>query len=201
MITTIIFDIGMVLVNFIKFEYLKGFGFSDEVYDAVLNATFESTTWNEYDRGELSDEELLQQFISNNSKYEIEIRQIFNKITDAIYEYDYSADLLKGLKERGYYIYLLSNYPKSNFEYAKKTMNFFEHTDGSVISYEIKKIKPEPEIYNFLIEKYNLIPSECVFLDDSKNNIEMAKKLGFNVIHFTDKEKALEELENLLIII
>ena len=77
-------------------------------------------------------------------------------------------------------------------------MSFMPLIDGGVISYEVKSVKPEPGIYEALIEKYDLVPEECVFLDDRPDNVEAAKKKGFHGIVAEGYEQASEALNNIL---
>jgi putative hydrolase of the HAD superfamily len=98
------------------------------------------------------------------------------------------------LKEKGYKIYILSNYPKKTYDLTRKQLEFINDCDGALFSFEIKKIKPDPDIFISLMNKYNFNATEAVFLDDNINNIEAAQKLGFKTIHFTSRERALEEL-------
>ena len=59
-------------------------------------------------------------------------------------------------------------------------------------------IKPEPEIYHYLLDTYGLKPEECVFIDDLKENIHSAVNLGIAGIVFTSYEQVREELDKLL---
>lgn len=72
-----------------------------------------------------------------------------------------------------------------------------EQVDGAVFSYEVQTVKPEPEIYQALFQKYDLDPVECVFLDDNRKNIIAANELGMATIHFHTKSQAEEELKSL----
>jgi putative hydrolase of the HAD superfamily len=94
-------------------------------------------------------------------------------------------------------VYLLSNYGRTNFAHAKEQFKFIPLVDGGVISYEVKYIKPEPEIYQILMDKYNINPEEAVFLDDNQANLEAAKVFGFHTIQVTEFDRALEDLRKL----
>ena len=72
-----------------------------------------------------------------------------------------------------------------------------EQVDGAVFSFEVQATKPEREIYDALLEKYQLNPTECVFLDDNRSNIIAANQLGMATIHFHTKSQAEEELKSL----
>jgi putative hydrolase of the HAD superfamily len=194
MINTIVFDIGMVLADFRWKAYLEEFSYSKEVFDKVANAMFLSEEWQEFDRSLLSDEEILQTFIKSAPDCENEITQVFENIGNAVATYDYTKAWISELKEKGYKIYILSNYPKKTYDLTRKQLEFINDFDGALFSFEIKKIKPDPDIFISLMNKYNFNATEAVFLDDNINNIEAAQKLGFKTIHFTSRERALEEL-------
>lgn len=199
MIKNIVFDIGNVLAAFRWWELLGDLGMEGEVREAVADATVrDEKMWGEFDRSLLSDETIIAGCIKKAPQYEKEILSLFENIRDIVAEYPYSKPWLTELKQRGYRIYLLSNYGKTSFEATSANMSFLPLVDGRVISYEVKKVKPEPEIYVALLEKYHLNPEECVFLDDRAENIEAAEKLGFHGIVFTSKEAAEKQLEEVL---
>ena len=66
---------------------------------------------------------------------------------------------------------------KKLFEFVNKS-GLFDLVDGYVLSYQEHKIKPYKAIYNVLLERYNLIPNECIFIDDNQNNIETGNSMG-----------------------
>ena len=76
-------------------------------------------------------------------------------------------------------------------------MSFLKNMDGIIFSCEVKQIKPEPEIYKTVLGRYNLEPSETVFLDDRAENCEAARKLGIHAIQFKNFKQAAGELEKL----
>lgn len=197
MIQTIVLDIGQVLASFRWKDYLEDCGYDEETKLKVSRATVLSKLWEEVDRGALSNEEILKLCCALEPSVSTEITTLFENIKDCVREYEYSAPFVKQLKENGYKVYLLSNYGKVGFLYAKENFKFFQYIDGGVISYEVKHIKPEPEIYNILINKYNFNPQEAVFLDDNPANLEAAKAFGFHTILVEDFPKALEELKSL----
>jgi len=201
MIRNIIFDIGNVLASFRWRELFKDMGFTGEKFDRIAAATvLHPTMWNEFDRSLMSDDEIITKCVERAPEYEEEIRLIFTKTELLIEEYTYSYNWIKGLKERGYQVYLLSNYGKTSFEAAKEhgRLSFLPLVDGGVISYEVQIVKPEPEIYEALLKKYNLKAEECVFLDDRTDNIEAARKAGFHGIVVEEYEQANAELDKLL---
>ena len=199
MIKNIIFDIGNVLAHFRGHDLLQDLGLSGEALETVADATIRSgAMWNEFDRSVISDEEVITGCVAKAPQYEKEIHMLFDNIRYIAKEYPYAQEWIKGLKAEGYRVYLLSNYGRTAFEATSKELGFISLTDGMVISYEVKYVKPEPEIYQALFDKYNLKPDECVFLDDREENIRAAESFGMHGIVVQSKEQADEELRNIL---
>ena len=198
MIKNIIFDVGKVLVEYDPDGMMKKLGFDEETLQTVNQAVFQNELWNESDRGVLSPEELLEAFIANNPAYEKEIRQVIDAVGDTISLMPYAVEWVKGLKERGYHLYILSNYAKYTYEKTSHKMEFLPYMDGVVFSYRCKLIKPEKEIYEYICKTYELKPEESVFLDDRKDNVEAARNMGMHGIVFENYAQGSETLEQLL---
>ena len=101
---------------------------------------------------------------------------------------------MKDLKQRGYKIYALSNFIKEAYEFVVNKFDFFSFFDGSIISWKENKIKPEIGMYKTLLNRYNLLAPECVFLDDYLKFLATAESLGMNIIFvepLTDLRKEL----------
>lgn len=102
--------------------------------------------------------------------------------------------LLRRLAKR-YPVYGLTNWSEEKFALTKPKFDFFDVFDGIVVSGVEKEVKPEPRIFQILLERYGLKADECVFVDDSQPNIDTAKKLGFAAFRFTTPEKLIADLK------
>lgn len=201
MIKNIIFDIGGVLVSFEPDRVFREMGLPEEEVQILYQHTAKSPYWKELDRGVLPKEEVFQTMVNTMPQaYRKDAMEFFTKrIPKAVTSFDYSADWLKGLKERGYNIYLLTNYPEWLFEtHWKKGFTFVPYVDGKVVSGKVKLIKPDHAIYETIIKKYSLNPAESVFIDDVKENVQAAKETGLNAIQFTNINDVKNQLEKLL---
>lgn len=198
MITTIVFDIGNVLAEFPWRNYLHSFDFKKEAEERIAKVLFMSDIWREADRGVLTDEEILEACRKEIPDLEKELLSVWENRIHIVKEFPYAVSWIKELKEKGYRVYLLSNYAKTTFAEAERTFEFLKYVDGKVISYEVKAIKPEREIYEELIKRYAVNPKEAVFLDDLKENLEAAKEFGFATILVEDKDSAKQKLDALL---
>lgn len=104
--------------------------------------------------------------------------------------------VLKMLKPK-YPVYGLTNWSAETITIAYDKYDFFELLDGIVVSGDEKLIKPDPQLYHVLLDRYNLKAEESLFIDDNIHNIEAAQKLGFHTIHFkegVDLEKEVREM-------
>ena len=110
-------------------------------------------------------------------------------------EIEASVKILYDLKEKGYPLYGLSNWSAETFPLVKDKYLFFNEFAEIVLSGKIKLIKPDPEIYRYLLNKIKYTASECLFIDDSQSNIIAAKSLGFYTVHFQSPEQLEKKLK------
>lgn len=110
MITTIIFDIGNVLADFTWEAHYRSFGYSEEILERLANATVKNPLWNEYDRGVMSDEEIVQSFIERDPGIEKEIREALRDKGSMVVRNDYAIPWIQKLQEKGYRCLYLSNF-------------------------------------------------------------------------------------------
>ncbi|MBQ8278296.1 MAG: HAD family phosphatase [Roseburia sp.] len=198
MIKNIVLDVGRVLVAWQPKQKWREWGFSDEIVAEFSEKLFDSGVWNEADRGVLSDDEFYALAAKQVPQYEKELRYFWEYIDEAIWQLPYAREWIRGMKDAGYQVYILSNYGNWTYEKTReKALNFLDDVDGAIFSYQVKQIKPNPDIFQTLFEKFSLKPEECVFLDDLPANIEGAKEAGMHGIVFTELEDALSELEKM----
>ena len=198
MIKNIIFDIGNVLTVFGWEDYFSSFGFSEDVLKRLAKATVLSESWQEYDRGKMSDEEILNSFIENDPGIEKELRQIFQSVKGMVTREEFAIPWLQSLKESGYHVYYLSNFSHIAHVDCIEALDFLPLMDGGILSYQDQLIKPQPEIYELLLSRYHLNPEECVFLDDTERNLLPAQALGMKTILVKNHEQAVRDLGMLL---
>ena len=197
MIKTIIFDIGNVLTEFCWSKYFEVFGYSEEIMKRLAAATVLSDDWKQYDLGNLGDEEVLDLFIANDPSIEKELRESLRNVDGILEQCDYAIPWIEELKEKGYKVLYLSNFSEKVLRDCDRIMGFLPHMDGGILSCRVHLIKPDSAIYRLLLEKYDLLAEECVFLDDTAENIKAAEALGIHGIVFENQAQAREELKKL----
>lgn len=184
MIKNIVFDMGNVIIRFDPELFMSRLGLAEEDKKLLKRELFVSLEWSRMDRGSLTDEEAA----------EIVCRRVPERLHDAvrrlvgmwdrpILPVEGMYELVEELRGMGYGIYLLSNASFRQHDYWPRVpaSKFF---DGTLISADVKLVKPQPEIYRLLCDKFSLVPEECVFIDDSTSNAEGAYFCGINALVF-----------------
>ncbi len=198
MIKNIIFDVGDVLLEYRWKDMLKDYGLPDDEAYKVGNLMFNDNLWHEFDLANMTRDEIVGQYLKNYPDY-AEVMQWFMTHGELMHvKREDVWEKAQKLKEKGYGIYILSNYSQELFEKHTKEAPFISLADGVVVSYQIHITKPDEKIYRYLLDKYNLKAEECIFFDDREENTEAARKLGIEAITVTSKEFLLDELDKLL---
>lgn len=197
MIQNIIFDIGNVLTDFRWRDFLKDKGFEGEELERIAKASVESGVWSELDRGVWTFDEVMAGFVKNAPDMETQLHLAFDDMTDIVTIRDYAVDWVRSLREKGFHVYYLSNFSEKIERECRDALVFRDDMDGGILSWQDKVIKPDPEIYRLLMRRYGLKPWECIFIDDTLNNVHAARALGMFGIHFEDVAQAKAELEKL----
>ncbi len=197
-IKTVIFDIGNVLVDFCWDKMYKDkLGCSDETIERLGKATVYSKEWKEFDRGVLSYGEIVDSLVALDPELETEIRTALENQTGIVSERDYADKWVLALKKAHYKVLLLSNFSMEAYDTNLAHFKFMKDVDGGILSFRDHMIKPDREIYQLITDRYELKPSECVFIDDTAENIEAAKAFGMHGIVFGTLDQVLEDLDKL----
>jgi hypothetical protein len=196
-IKNIVFDLGRVLIKFEPKEYIEQ-NVPEEKREDFYNGIFGSTEWLMLDRGTLSYEDAKKIFKERVPGADKQIDRLFDvDLFEILQPIEENVKLLPKLKEK-YNLYILSNFHQPAFEHIFKKYDFFRLFDGHTVSCYYYLLKPEKEIYDTLIDKFNLIPEETVFIDDTKVNIDACEKEGIRGIHLPDYTELKQKLEEFL---
>jgi len=197
-IKNIIFDFGGVLVDWNPRYFFKDYFNDDERMEYFLKEIAHDE-WNiEQDRGRSLSEGTDVQ-VKQFPEWEKEIKAYYDNWTVMLKsDIPHHVEILRKLKKTDYELFGLTNWSEETFPYALENYDFFQLFEGKiVVSGTEKLIKPDPKIWHILLERYHLNAEESVFIDDNFKNIEMARSLGFQVIHITPETNLEHELINL----
>lgn len=198
-VKNIIFDLGMVLVDFRYRDYCRDLGFSEETVDFFSEQIVLSDTWKLLDTGLYSEEQVINLFIGKYPEHEDAIRLFFRDYRDLVRPFPDALDWIREYKGRGYSVYVLTNYPERMFEvHLENQFPFLSETDGVFVSAKEKLVKPDVAVYRKLLERFSINAEESVFLDDSSANICGAEESGIHGILVDDRVRAKKELDDFL---
>lgn len=191
----IVFDVGMVLIDFCWEKHCRRLGFDEAVIHAFDVNMIHSQYWSMLDEGLLEEEEAISQFLKCMPSYQKEIMKFWEQPEYFVEEYDYAAPMISKLKNLGYHVYLLSNYPYNLYKIHWPSFEFYSMVDGYVVSAAEKLKKPNQAIYKLLCNRYQLKPKECLFIDDRQDNVEAAMQVGMKAVLFEGYESLKAYLE------
>ena len=197
-INTIIFDLGGVLI-----DWNPLYVFTDLISDAERRTYFFEevcpTHWNEQqDAGNLialATEERIALF----PEWEHEIRAYYGRWVEMLGEANHgTVEILKTLIDSpDYKVYALTNWSAETFPIAKsmERFQFLHWFEGTLVSGEEMMIKPQPEIFELILNRYNIDRSKAIFIDDNIKNVHASNTVGLQAIHFQSSEQLAEELK------
>ena len=197
MIRNIIFDLGNVIFNFKPEDFLRRFTKDTDYINYFISNIIRSKIWLELDSGKISIKKAEEEFKRKFPEDCEFIETFFTYWMEMLTPIQENVEILYDLKSNGYRIYILSNFIIEAYEFVKNNYEFLSLFDGKVISGQVKVIKPDLEIYRKLINKYDLIPEECIFIDDVRAFLSRAKKLNIKTILFNKNTDLRTELRNL----
>ena len=188
----IIFDLGRVLVKFNVRNLFRKIITTEEEIDYFLQNI---CTWEWHIQQDLVQDTsqasapLVQQF----PKYQEAIEAFYGRFLEMIEgTYEKNVKLAMDLKQKGYSIYVLSNFPGDQYDKYEKHNSFLQIFDDKIISGHVGLAKPDTKIYKLAINKFHLTPERSLFIDDKIENIEGAKQLGIQTIHLQNPDELPE---------
>jgi putative hydrolase of the HAD superfamily len=197
-VRNVIFDLGGVLLDWNPDKIACRFEAESEPRDRLKEAVFGHPDWQLFDRGTLTEAVLIERMQTRTGRNTEQISAIIDAVRDSLVEKPDTVKLLRALHRRGAHLYCLSNMPTSIYDHVRRRHVFWDAFRGIVISGEVRMMKPEPEVFEHLLEKFELRPEETVFVDDLLGNVDGAKRVGLQGILFKDAAQCQRELDRLL---
>lgn len=184
MIKNLVFDLGNVLIEWNSEKILTSFEPEKERRQLLRQVIFESGIWHQTDKGELSLKEACDKVLAKlEDSYHSAVQNIFYNWYEVVEVYSGLQEQIRLWAEQGYRIYILSTTCEIFYHIEKAgLLPIYPLLSGYILSSEVGIVKPEPEIYQKLLKKYGIEPTESVFIDDIQANLDTAAELGFETI-------------------
>lgn len=197
MYKNIIFDVGEVLFGYQWIGALEQAGPSHEVAKVLGPQLFDDPLWKELDLGVRPYFEVVEEMASKHPEYHDAVVEFLTRVERMPLSRPKVWEEVHRLKEKGYKIFVLSNYSEYMFGIHTKNRPFLADLDGAMVSYMIHVNKPDARIYQALLEKYGLNPEECLFFDDRPENTAGAIACGIDAITVTGEDFLIGQLRKL----
>jgi putative hydrolase of the HAD superfamily len=195
----VIFDVGGVLLDWNPARILESIYADRAERAAMREVIFLHADWLELDRGTLSEAELLLRVAKRAGRAVPELANLFAVLRESLQPKLDTVALLASLAARRVPLYCLTNMPPGTFAWLRQRFEFWNLFDGIVASGEIKLVKPQPEIFEYLLNRFGLAAADTVFVDDHAANIDAARALGLHAIQFQNAQQCAAELSALQI--
>jgi 2-haloacid dehalogenase len=197
-VSAVVFDLGGVLIDWDpRYLYRSLFGDDEAAMERFL-ATVCTPEWNRGQDAGRPWSEAIASLVAEHPEHADLIRAFWDRwpetLGDAI---DPTVDVLAELRAAGIPLYALSNWSAETFPIARPRYPFLDWFDGIVISGEVGAAKPDPRIYQALVERHGLDPASLAFVDDVPANVAAAESLGMRGLTFTSAAALRQDLEAL----
>jgi 2-haloacid dehalogenase len=200
-IEAIIYDLGNVLIDWNP-DYVFNKLFDNDEKKKHFFENICTMEWNEQQDAGRSIKEATDELLQKHPDWKEYIAAYYGRWAEMLGgPIKESVAIFKQLKDSGRYkIYALTNWSAELFPIALKRYSFLHWFDGRVVSGEEKMRKPFPQFYHLILDRYNLVPEHTLFIDDNLRNIEAARELGIQCIHFQSPEQLRNELLQLQVL-
>ena len=193
MLKNIVFDMGGVLIDYDPDAFVERLNVPKEDRRLLRQEVFSSPEWAWMDEGKLQEEEYIEILKERlPERLHKEMETLVLHWDEPLIQIEGMKELIAGLKEEGYKIYLLSNASVRQHEYWPR-ISASVYFDGTLVSADERLVKPDPEIYRRLSEKFGLALSECLFIDDMERNLQGAKSVGMKTFLFKKNPEELKK--------
>ena len=190
----IVFDLGGVVFRW-QPELLVASVFEDRrTRELVLREIIQHPDWIELDRGTLSLASAIRRGAARTGLPDPEIGRLFGAVPVSLTPINETIELIRRLATTANKLFVLSNMHHASIAYLEEQHDFWGAFTGLVISCRINKVKPETQIYEYLLAEYELDPTETIFIDDMQENLDAAALLGIRTIRFLDSAQCARAL-------
>jgi 2-haloacid dehalogenase len=190
----VVFDLGGVLIEWDP-RHLYRKLLADEAAVEEFLATVCTPEWNaELDRGRPFAEGVAE-LVERHPEHAAAIAAYHERWPEMVAgDIPGTVEVLAELRAAGVPLYALTNWSAETFAITRGRFEFLEWFDGLLVSGEERVTKPDPAIFQLLLDRFGLDPTATVFVDDSEANVAAARRLGFDAIRFTGHEELRREL-------
>lgn len=195
-LTTIIFDLGGVLIDWNpRYLYRKLMPRAEEMEYFLEHIC--TPDWNEQQDAGRPLAQATREKVEEHPQHADLIEAFYGRWPEMLAgPISGTVDILNEIQQQqSHQLLALTNWSAETFPVAWERYDFLRHFEDILVSGRVNLKKPDPAIYQLLINQHGLSPNSVVFIDDNARNIKAAQQLGLHTIHFTSPEALRQELQ------
>ena len=160
----------------------------DAAAQALMHALFEGfapgSDWAGFDLGLIEPDALAARIARRTGIAERDVLAVVHAIPAHLEAHADTVELMRRLKRAGHRLYYLSNMPAPYADHLERSHDFFDLFDDGVFSARVQKMKPDAAIFNAAARRFGRTPAELLFIDDVADNVDAARALGWQALHY-----------------
>lgn len=193
-IKNVIFDLGAVMFDWNPKGITENFTDNVELQKRIQSELYYHQDWIDFDCALITEEEATKRASERLEISSVDAQELFRQTKESLTLISKTFDVLKNVKDKNLNAYCLSNISPELFNHVSERHDLFKLFDGIVTSGEENVGKPDKQIFEILLDRYELEAKECLFIDDSAANTSTATKLGITVITFKGLDSCYKEI-------
>ena len=155
---------------------------------ALMGDLFQGFTphsdWADFDLGLIGPAALATRIARRTGVSEDDVLAVVHAIPRHLEAHVDTVALMRRLKGAGHRLFYLSNMPAPYADHLERSHDFFDLFDDGVFSARVQLMKPDPAIFREASRRFGLAPGEMLFVDDVAHNVEAARALGWQALHY-----------------
>lgn len=196
---SIIFDLGAVMVDWNPQAIAQQFTDNNSLQNDIVEQLFHHNNWIEFDNGLINKTQLIEKTAELLPLSIKQVTQLMANAKTSLAEKTDCKNLLQLAKDQGIKAYCLSNLSHEWYDYLQQRHQFFKLFDGIVISAQEQIGKPNIDIFQRLIRRYQIDTNQCLFIDDRADNTKAARSLGIQTVTFSHSPNDLQIIKNYIL--
>ena len=193
-IKNVIFDLGAVMFNWNPEAISVNFTKDVDLQKRIQSQLYYHQDWKDFDCALITEIEATKRASKRLDISHVEAQELFKQTKESLTLISKTRDVLREVKDKKLKAYCLSNISPELFNYVYERHDLFELFDGVVTSGEEKTGKPNKRIFEILLERHQLDATECLFIDDSKDNTATANMLGIETVTFKGLDSCYKDI-------
>lgn len=193
----VIFDLGNVVLDWDVSRILNSLNLAAEEKNLLREELFLHQHWLDLDHGRESETAVVAKVSQTTPLARETVEMALSAARNSLAPIEETLLLMREIADSGIEMHCLSNMSRETYAHIKHR-EMFDMFDGIVISGIEGCMKPDDDIFHLTIKRFDLEPSNTLFIDDSLPNIDTARRLGLDGFHFKRSQNCYSEIRKRL---